>query len=932
MGKTSLLNVWADRERHRGLQVMRAGCSEMESGCAFSVVRQLAEALLVRADEAGRKRLLTGPARLATRILEFGADMPSAELVPDGPVGVLHGMYWLMVHATDDGPVALVVDDVHWADLPSLRWLGYLTRRLHGLPLLLVLSGRSTTELPTEALLDDIAGHTDCHRMDLPAITVPSVARLIRASLGEDADEAFCAACGDAADGNPLLLRELTRTLRENQVQPIGDNIHLIDELRGRILATTVLKRLARQPAGTVALARALVVLGDGSRWDVAAAMSGLGRAETAEHARRLCQIGILESGDVLRFTHTLMRSMIAETVVTPEEAAAGHARAAMILHGDGAASDVVAAHLLMAEPTGESWRVDCLRDAARIAQARGAPDVGISYLRCAVRESFDPGHRGRVLAELGGQEALTDPPAAVSHLTQALAALTDPAERGQVASALAAALLIDRRIAQAVDVLVRAVDELGAAGPATTGHGRALSLRLEAQLVMVGYEHVPTVAIARQWAERLRGYDVPGDTPEERAVLAALAIPAMFGDASAAATNDLIDRALRDGMAVAGQVGLLFGLIGRGLMLTDRLDEAAVRFAQVAEMAGRHGSPRLASYATLGQTIVAGRRGQVLTTLAAGQAGLETMAPTADRVRLAFVEQVVKSLVEQEELDEATRLLQAHGDLDLPESSWHGPILLDRGRLHAARGEPHAALAMFLECGAHQQRARVTNPASTPWRSEAALAYAALGARAEALRLAEEELDLAHAWGTPRAIGVSLRALGVVTGGRPGLAFLRQAEATLAESPARLEQARASYELGAASCRAGVSETGRSNLLTAYRLAQGCGSRVLARRVRKALCTIGADPGPLPPAAPILSGSEHRVAALAVTGHTDRQIAQALMLTPHAVETLVAGACRRLRVSSRAELIATLAGVEQTDTIGTGPYDDGVILEPSPY
>ena len=41
-----------------------------------------------------------------------------------------HGLTWLASNLADRGPVLLVVDDVHWADAPSLRWLAQLARRL----------------------------------------------------------------------------------------------------------------------------------------------------------------------------------------------------------------------------------------------------------------------------------------------------------------------------------------------------------------------------------------------------------------------------------------------------------------------------------------------------------------------------------------------------------------------------------------------------------------------------------------------------------------------------------------------------------------------------------------------------------------------------------------------------------------------------------
>ncbi|WP_442911035.1 AAA family ATPase [Kitasatospora sp. NBC_01266] len=142
MGKTSLLNAWAGAEQARGMRVVRADSGELEQDFAFSVLRQLIEPLLARADQAGRERLLSGPAELATYALRVDGADGGPGLSPDASLGVLHSLYWLMVHVADDGPLALVVDDAHWADVPSVRWLEYLARRMRGLPLLVVLAAR----------------------------------------------------------------------------------------------------------------------------------------------------------------------------------------------------------------------------------------------------------------------------------------------------------------------------------------------------------------------------------------------------------------------------------------------------------------------------------------------------------------------------------------------------------------------------------------------------------------------------------------------------------------------------------------------------------------------------------------------------------------------------------------------------------------------
>ncbi len=51
---------------------------------------------------------------------------------------MLHGLYWLAVNVAAKQPLLLVVDDLHWCDLASLRWLAYLMPRIEELELVIV--------------------------------------------------------------------------------------------------------------------------------------------------------------------------------------------------------------------------------------------------------------------------------------------------------------------------------------------------------------------------------------------------------------------------------------------------------------------------------------------------------------------------------------------------------------------------------------------------------------------------------------------------------------------------------------------------------------------------------------------------------------------------------------------------------------------------
>src|SRR5262249_60856260 len=72
---------------------------------------------------------------------------------------VLHGLYWLAANIAARRPAAIVVDDLHWSDPPTLRWLSFLGRRLEGLPLLVVLGLRPPEPGVGTGLLTELISH-----------------------------------------------------------------------------------------------------------------------------------------------------------------------------------------------------------------------------------------------------------------------------------------------------------------------------------------------------------------------------------------------------------------------------------------------------------------------------------------------------------------------------------------------------------------------------------------------------------------------------------------------------------------------------------------------------------------------------------------------------------------------------------------------------
>src|SRR4051812_15001351 len=158
IGKTRLLTETRTFAAD-GMRVLVARGGEFEGDFVFGVVRQLFEPLLATVPVTVRAELLSGAAELAAPLFEASSLVERPDAESDGSFAMLHGLYWLAANVAYTQPTLLSIDDLHWADSASLRWLCYLARRLEGLPLLVAGSTRPPEqardpELLTELLAD----------------------------------------------------------------------------------------------------------------------------------------------------------------------------------------------------------------------------------------------------------------------------------------------------------------------------------------------------------------------------------------------------------------------------------------------------------------------------------------------------------------------------------------------------------------------------------------------------------------------------------------------------------------------------------------------------------------------------------------------------------------------------------------------------------
>ena len=904
IGKTCLVVAAGRHGRELGLTTLSARGSELERDFAYGVVRQLFEAPLVAAPPPERAELIAGAAGHAAALFGVAAAQEDlAGVLLDPSFAILHGLYWLCANLGGRCPLLLCIDDVHWADQASLRFLHYLGRRLEELPIAVVAASRPAQPGDGAPVLAALAADPLAEVFVLPPLSERAVAELVRLGLGTGVEPGFAAACHEATSGVPFLVGELIRAIAEKGIKPAATAASRVAALAPRAVSHSVVYRLSRLSAAARRLAPAAAVLGEADL-RLAASIAGLAPGAAATAADELAAAGILEEGRPLRFIHPIVRAAV-EADLPPGERAGLHAAAARRLANEGASAHRVAAHLLAADPAADDWVVDSLLSAARVAIASGAPGSAVAYLRRALAEPPSGQLRPVVLLELGFAESYAGDPHAAAHLEQALDTAAETADQVAITLALGRMLQIDGRNHEALEVFDRTRARLA-------GTDRRAALTLEGAALGAAQLDAETAGGAAGRITRLRllAEEQPGMPPS---VFGTLAIAATMANEPAETATRLALRALD------GAPALLPEAVDRppffyhaciALTLAERYGEALPRFDDALADARRLGSLPHVLGLSCYRALVHLRAGNLADAEADARVALETGPRLPGFHAACALAVLLETLAERgqpeaaEAADERYRLAG-----QFPTMVHAGWVLAARGRLRLAQLRPAAALGDLLAVGELFARLRSPSPTTAPWRSDAALAHLALGAPAEARVFAAEELALARAYRGPRALGIALRAAGLTEGGRRGIELLRQAVRALEGSGARLEHARAMTDLGAALRRAGHRAESREILRPALDLTHRCGALALTERTRTELIAAGGRPRRL-----VLSGldsltpSERRVAQLAADGLSNRDIAQNLFITARTVEGHLTHAYQKLAITSREQLPATLA------------------------
>ncbi|HEV2776661.1 MAG TPA: ATP-binding protein, partial [Solirubrobacteraceae bacterium] len=439
IGKTRLLHDAAAAAARLGVVVSSARAHELEQRVPYGVVRGLLEPAL-----AGPGAALKGAGAAGARVLGAAAGEPGGA---DEAGGVVHGLYSLTATLAARAPRALLVDDAHWADAASVRFLLYLARRVEALPLALVVGVRGGEAPELVARLLDAA---PVRRVQPATLSADAVGYVLRERLGREAGPQLRDACLAATGGTPLLVVELARALA---AAPAADDVAAVRQVAGlapEAVTRSVTLRLAAVSEAARRLARATAIFGDAARLPDAAALADLEEEDAAAAAAELAAAALLADAVPLAWRHPLLR-VAALAGVPAAERTALHLRAARVLDARGADVGLVAAQLLAAEAKGDEWSARVLRRAAADARRRGAPDVAVTLLRHVLAaRSADPGLR----LELARAEIAAGDSAGAVRMREVLRDETDPAGRAQLALELADALASQQEHRQGAAIL----------------------------------------------------------------------------------------------------------------------------------------------------------------------------------------------------------------------------------------------------------------------------------------------------------------------------------------------------------------------------------------------------------------------------------------------------------------------------------------------
>ncbi|MEX1009365.1 MAG: AAA family ATPase [Acidimicrobiia bacterium] len=790
-------------------------------------------------------------------------------------------------------PMLIAIDDLQWLDRPSARAIGFAFRRLSDEPIRLVMTARpeSTTTIASEH--GDLLRDRRVERLRLAPLSVGAIERVLRERLDLTLPRTALVHLRDTARGNPLFALEVGRALADagalpgpGQPLPITGDLHELLVQRLRRLSSDVrdallLTALLAHPIEDT-LARAF-----GNGWDVA-----------IDRGR---QAGVVEATTgTVRFVHPLFATVVASEA-TERERRDAHRRLADACNG----GEERARHFALAAKGPDERVAMALEDAAAQATRRGAPDAAAELAELA--RSLTPDGRPHDVfrrCTIAGQArfAAGDSVRALEHLVEAESVAAPGSERGGARWRLARVRYHHDNIAASREILEQARLE--------AGDDPALCAAIDHDLAYTCFA-MGDVRATRRHA--MSAADLAARAGPEQILAGAIAQVAvadfMLGDG---VRTDLMDRAraledwdeprpalLRPSVAVAhvyswadriDEARILLGTSERELL--ERGDEGAMPFLwyHVAEIDCWTGQWERG----LARAVDADRLA-----IQTSQEGIRTMTCYAAALLAAHLGRTddARTYVDQG-VGVGTATGHALG------AALNLGVL---GFLELSLGRPDHADAIFQPLVERARSNGFDEPGTAWWVADVIETAILLGDHDRATALTEWVDARARAIDRPTGLAVAgrSRALLAATRGHVDEALGACDVAMTEHDRVRIPFPRGRTLLvkGQIARRARKWGVAREALAEALTVFEQLGAVLWATRARDELARIGgrrAAPGDL-------TESERQIADLVAEGHSNREVAEILFLSPRTVSANLARIYPKLGVTSRTEMAARL-------------------------
>ena len=407
IGKTTMLEALEHEARAQGVAVHTGRAPAASGAPAFWPWSQVLDSIAAGLDDESLRRACAGSARPVAQLSAAVAERTGHPLpmTGDNPQTLRFLLYeavsTFIAQACAEEPVVITIDDLQWADLPSLELLSYLTPGLGVRPVLVVAAYRDLAAARTEALeatLATVSRENVAHELVLAGLGPADIAELADHLVGSSPDdetrEQLAALLHERTGGNPFFVRQLVRLMAETdsgstdlQSVPIPPGVRHVVASRLRGLSPAVDTLLAA--AAVVGREFDLRVAGAAAKMPPAAALDAFD--EAADHGL----VEVTSGGPgARRFVHALVQEVVLQRLSTSRTAALHAAVAAQLQREGTASSDELAAHLWAAREVVGTAAIPAQLAAADAAAGVFAHEQAEMHLRRAldlVRTSNPP-------------------------------------------------------------------------------------------------------------------------------------------------------------------------------------------------------------------------------------------------------------------------------------------------------------------------------------------------------------------------------------------------------------------------------------------------------------------------------------------------------------------------------------------------------------